>query len=242
MEAASRWDLFDGISSASAAIDTLYRTLMFQIVWYILSHCAMTMNQQLHILILFIHYHCIFILRQIMPSAKLQVSSWHVPAEVAELRKNQESGSTEGSATQLQDASTQGDKVSAPSNIAAPAAQIGAHDSMALRSSGAPVSSSALDMVKKKLQEAGTPMTSPHSTSVPATSDANGLKATEAVAKGVINKDKSKDANGEGNMSDSSSESDDEESGPSKEECIIQFKVIISLVNYEFLKSIFYWT
>ncbi|XP_064975820.1 pre-mRNA-processing protein 40C-like isoform X1 [Musa acuminata AAA Group] len=158
---------------------------------------------------------------------KNKVSSWHVPAEVAELRKNQESGSTEGSATQLQDASTQGDKVSTPANIAAPAAQIGAHDSMALRSSGAPVSSSALDMVKKKLQEAGTPMTSPHSTSVPATSDANGLKATEAVAKGVINKDKSKDANGEGNMSDSSSESDDEESGPSKEECIIQFKEML---------------
>ncbi|CAL9144798.1 unnamed protein product [Musa hybrid cultivar] len=158
---------------------------------------------------------------------KNKVSSWHVPAEVAELRKNQESGSTEGSATQLQDASTQGDKVSASANIAAPAAQIGAHDSMALRSSGAPVSSSALDMVKKKLQEAGTPMTSPHSTSVPATSDANGLKATEAVAKGVINKDKAKDANGEGNMSDSSSDSDDEESGPSKEECIIQFKEML---------------
>ncbi|CAL9112030.1 unnamed protein product [Musa acuminata var. zebrina] len=158
---------------------------------------------------------------------KNKVSSWHVPAEVAELRKNQESCSTEGSATQLQDASTQGDKVSAPANIAAPAAQIGAHDSMPLRSSGAPVSSSALDMVKKKLQEAGTPMTSPHSTSVPATSDANGLKATEAVAKGVINKDKAKDANGEGNMSDSSSDSDDEESGPSKEECIIQFKEML---------------
>ncbi|CAL9775486.1 unnamed protein product [Musa acuminata subsp. burmannicoides] len=158
---------------------------------------------------------------------KNKVSSWHVPEEVAELRKNQESGSTEGSATQLQDASTQGDKASAPAHIAAPAAQIGAHDSMALRSSGAPVSSSALDMVKKKLQEAGTPMTSPHSTSVPATSDANGLKATEAVAKGVINKDKAKDANGEGNMSDSSSDSDDEESGPSKEECIIQFKEML---------------
>ncbi|CAL9107205.1 unnamed protein product [Musa textilis] len=158
---------------------------------------------------------------------KNKVSSWHVPTEVAELRKNQESGSTEGSATQLQDASTQGDKVSAPTNIAAPAPQIGAHDSMALRSSGAPVSSSALDMVKKKLQEAGTPMTSPHSTSVPATSDANGLKVTETVAKGVINKDKAKDANGEGNMSDSSSDSDDEESGPSKEECIIQFKEML---------------
>ncbi|RWW06319.1 hypothetical protein GW17_00030361 [Ensete ventricosum] len=155
------------------------------------------------------------------------VSSWHVPAEVAELRKNQESGSTEGSATQLQDASTQGDKVSAPTSIAVPAAQIGAHDSMALRSSGAPVLSSALDMVKKKLQEAGTPMTSPHSTSVPATSDANGLKATETVAKGVVNKDKAKDANGEGNMSDSSSDSDDEESGPSKDECIIQFKEML---------------
>ncbi|WOL09804.1 pre-mRNA-processing protein 40C [Canna indica] len=162
---------------------------------------------------------------------KNKVSSWHIPAEVAELRKSQETNSMEGSATQVQETSTQGDKVSALSSINAPAAQTGGRDSVALRSSGASVSSSALDMVKKKLQESGSPLvTSPHPTSGPATSDANGLKAVETVAKGqktVISKDKAKDATGEGTMSDSSSDSDDEESGPSKEECIIQFREML---------------
>lgn len=135
----------------------------------------------------------------------------------------------EGSASQNQEGGPIGDRFSFLTSISAPAAQTGGRDSMTPRSSGAPVSSSALDIVKKKLQEAGSPRTmSTHP--VPASSDANGLKVVETV----ISKDKAKDASGDGNMSDSSSNSDDEESGPNKEECIIQFKVIELLLNFAF--------
>lgn len=144
----------------------------------------------------------------------------------------------------------QGDKVFASVSIDTPAAQTGGRESVALRS-GQPVPSSALDLIKKKLlPETGSPITSPHSTSGPTASDTNGLKAVESVVKGqkpVISKEKAKDAADDGNMSDSSSESDDEESGPSKEECIIKFKVILLLMIYDFIVAQFleinhFWT
>ncbi|XP_042394898.1 pre-mRNA-processing protein 40C-like isoform X1 [Zingiber officinale] len=160
---------------------------------------------------------------------KNKVSSWHAPAEVAELRKGQEINSTEGNEAPPE-AGMQGDKVFASVSIDTPAAQTGGRESVALRS-GQPVPSSALDLIKKKLlPETGSPITSPHSTSGPTASDTNGLKAVESAVKGqkpAISKEKAKDAAGDANMSDSSSESDDEESGPSKEECIIKFKEML---------------
>lgn len=162
-----------------------------------------------------------------MRFCRIQVSSWQVPAEVLELRKSQESDALKGNANQLQNAA---DKGSIPISMSAPAVETGGRDSVALRTSGAAVSSSALDLVKKKLQDAGTPITSsPLPTSGPVASDLNGSKAVETAAKGqqgTNSKDKVKD---DGNMSDSSSDSDDEESGPTKEECIIQFKVCFFL-------------
>lgn len=156
---------------------------------------------------------------------------------VAELRKSQEINSTEGNEAPLE-AGVQGDKVLASVSVDTPAAQTGGRESVALRS-GQPVPSSALDLIKKKLlPETGSPITSPHSTSGPTASDTNGLKAVESVVKGqkpVISKEKAKDAAGDGNMSDSSSESEDEESGPSKEECIIKFKVILLLMIHDFV-------
>jgi len=148
-----------------------------------------------------------------------------------EIRKNQENDSLKANTAQEESTGSIAEKGSAPLNISTPAVHTGGRDSMVVRSSGGQVSSSSLDLIKKKLQEAGTSITStplPPST-VPNTSELNGSKAVEAVAKGqqsINSKEKVKDANGEGNMSDSSSDSDDAENGPTKEECIIQFKVI----------------
>lgn len=84
-------------------------------------------------------------------------------------------------------------------------------------------------MIKKKLQDSGAPATSsPVHSSGPIASELNGSRVIEPTVKGLQSensKDKLKDTNGDGNMSDSSSDSEDVDSGPTKEECIIQFKV-----------------
>lgn len=164
-------------------------------------------------------------------NTKTKVSSWQVPLEVAEFRKKQDSDSLKANTTSAQNATASMDKGTIPISLNAPAVITGGREAMALRTSGAPVSSSALDLVKKKLQDAGTPVTSsplPVS-STPIVSDLNGLGSVEATTKGQQSensKDKLKDANGDGNMSDSSSDSD-VDSGPTKEECIIQFKEML---------------
>lgn len=122
------------------------------------------------------------------------------------------------------------EKGSTTISLSTPAINTGGRDAIALRSSGVQPSSSALDLIKKKLQDSGAPVVS---SPVPAPSgmtgsESNGSKAVEATTKGQQSensKDKLKDANGDGNFSDSSSDSEDADSGPTKEECIVQFKV-----------------
>lgn len=128
------------------------------------------------------------------------------------------------------------EKGSAPISLSAPSINTGGRDATALRTSGVlgSSSSSALDLIKKKLQESGTPS---NSLPVPAASGAaiselNGSKSAEGTSK-VLQSDGSKDKvkdNGDGNMSDSSSDSEDADSGPTKEERIRQFKVFSLLV------------
>jgi transcription elongation regulator 1 len=111
-----------------------------------------------------------------------------------------------------------------------PAIQTGGRDSLPLRQTIAPASPSALDLIKKKLQDAGAPSVPSHLTTPSAASELNGSNPADAAPKGrqaLSNGEKSKDNTGNGNMSDSSSDSDDEEHGPSKENCIRQFKVVI---------------
>ena len=114
-----------------------------------------------------------------------------------------------------------------------PAINTGGRDAAALKSSSSQGSSSALDLIKKKLQDSGTPVSPPsiQTSSGQPLSESNGSKALESTAKGLqceSNKDKQKDSNGDDNLSDMSSDSEDEDKGPSKEECIIQFKVALS--------------
>uniref|UniRef100_A0A0D9XKU0 WW domain-containing protein n=1 Tax=Leersia perrieri TaxID=77586 RepID=A0A0D9XKU0_9ORYZ len=161
---------------------------------------------------------------------KQKVSSWQLPAEVSELIKNAESGPLKGSSALLQDAGTVGNKGEISIDINTPAVQTGGRDSLPLRQTVAPASPSALDLIKKKLQDAGassvpSPLATPSSAS-----ELNGSKTTDAAPKGQqvpISGEKSKDNSGDGNMSDSSSDSDDEEHGPSKEDCIRQFKEML---------------
>ncbi|KAF9674462.1 hypothetical protein SADUNF_Sadunf10G0129700 [Salix dunnii] len=160
------------------------------------------------------------------------LSSWQIPSEVSELRKNQEADISKGNAMSVSQLNALTEKGSAPITLSAPAANTGGRDATALRVLSMPGASSALDLIKKKLQEFGAPAIS---ASVPvssgaATSESNGSRVVEAAAKGLpseISKDKLKDANGDGNVSDSSTDSEDEDDGPSKEECIIQFKEML---------------
>ncbi|CAL4917233.1 unnamed protein product [Urochloa decumbens] len=162
---------------------------------------------------------------------KQKVSSWQLPSEVAELLKNVESGSLKEGLTSLQDAPTTENKGVISNDASTPAIQTGGRDSLPLRQTVAPASPSALDLIKKKLQDAGASSApSPLATTSSAASELNGSKAADAALKGQQvsnNGEKSKDNNGDVNMSDSSSDSDDEEHGPSKEDCIRQFKEML---------------
>ncbi|KAL5718563.1 hypothetical protein ACHQM5_011450 [Ranunculus cassubicifolius] len=138
-------------------------------------------------------------------NAKTKVSSWQIPVEVTEMmKKKQEEDRLKDNTMSVHNASTYPEKGS----------------------------SSALDLIKRKLQDSGvpdTPLTIPASLE-PTSLDPNGSRAVDATMKsphGDNIKEKQNDANGDGNLSDSSSDSEDAESGPTKEECVIQFKEML---------------
>ncbi|KAM0835758.1 hypothetical protein ACQ4PT_062738 [Festuca glaucescens] len=115
---------------------------------------------------------------------KQKISSWQLPPEVAELNKNADSGSLKGSSTSLQDAGTIGNKGEISGEISTPAIQTGGRDSLPLRQTVASASPSALDLIKKKLQDAGafsvsSPLATPSSTA----SELNGSKPAEGAPK-----------------------------------------------------------
>ncbi|KAF5450039.1 hypothetical protein F2P56_030420 [Juglans regia] len=161
-------------------------------------------------------------------NSKTKISSWQIPSEVTELKKKQDGEHS----ISLPHANLSTEKGSAPISLNAPAISTGGRDAMALKALAVPGSSSALDMIKKKLQDSGSPITSspnPAPSGI-AASELNGSRAVDTTVKGLQSedsRDKLKDANGDGNMSDSSSDSEDADSGPTKEECIIQFKEML---------------
>ncbi|KAL5761373.1 hypothetical protein ACOSP7_017637 [Xanthoceras sorbifolium] len=164
-------------------------------------------------------------------NSKIKVSSWQIPSEVTELRKKQDDGISKEHIMSDPNTNILIEKGSAPTCLSAPAVNTGGRDAAALRSSGVPGSSSALDLIKKKLQDSGTPVNStpdPVSTGT-MVSELNGSRAVEGTVKGLQSensKEKLKDANGDGNMSDSSSDSEDGGSGPRKE-CVMKFKEML---------------
>ncbi|XP_058183452.1 pre-mRNA-processing protein 40C isoform X1 [Rhododendron vialii] len=165
-------------------------------------------------------------------NVKTKLSSWQIPSEVTELRRKQDGDTLKEESMSVPNTNVLTEMGSAPVSLSAPALNTGGRDSTALRVSGVPGSSSALDLIKKKLQDSGAPATSsPIPTfSGPVASESNASRVVDTTVKGPQNeksKDKLNDANGDGNMSDSSSDSEDVDSGPTKEECIIQFKEML---------------
>lgn len=159
-----------------------------------------------------------------------QLSSWQIPSELTELKKKHDADALMMQSMSVTTPNTLTEKGSTPITLSAPAINTGGRDATALRSSCVLGSSSALDLIKKKLQDSGAlPTVSPSAASSGALpSEINGPKIVEEPVKGPENengKDKPTDTNGESNLSDSSSDSEDEDRGPTKEECEIQFKV-----------------
>ncbi|XP_065849014.1 pre-mRNA-processing protein 40C isoform X2 [Euphorbia lathyris] len=162
---------------------------------------------------------------------KTKLSSWQIPSEVTELKLKRDAEQRENEMS-VSHSSDLNEKGSAPISLSAPALNTGGRDAIALRASSASGASSALDLIKRKLQEFGTPVTSsPAPVSLGTSSmESNGSRALEATAKGLQSensKEKPKNTSGDGNVSDSSSDSEDEDNGPTKEECIIQFKEML---------------
>lgn len=146
-----------------------------------------------------------------------------------EHKKNQDSDPSKESSSSIRNPSTLNDNGSGLVSVNASAVQTGGRD-MASSRTVPLISSSALDLIKRKLQDASAPVTSSLlPSSVPALTELSSPGVADATAKGQqseSSKDKIKDTNGDANVSESSSDSDDEDSGPTKEECVIQFKVI----------------
>ncbi|WCJ41921.1 pre-mRNA-processing protein 40C [Euphorbia peplus] len=164
-------------------------------------------------------------------NSKTKLSSWQIPSEVTELKMKRDAEQKEKEMP-VSHSSDLSEKGSAPISLSASALNTGGRDAIALRASSAPGASSALDLIKRKLQEFGAPVTaSPSPVSLGTTSvESNGSKALESTTKALQtenSKEKSKNASGDGNVSDLSSDSEDEENGPTKGECIIQFKEML---------------
>lgn len=160
-----------------------------------------------------------------------QISSWQIPTEVSELMLRQESVQPKENLSRP-DVNQSSELVTASS---VPVISTGGHESAAVRITsllGTP--SSALDLVKKKLQDAGTTGSSNpvSASSVGTTQELNGLRKNEATGKDLqseSNRDKLKEANGNENISDSSSDSEGADTGLTKEELVLQFKVFFPL-------------
>ncbi|KAL7609464.1 pre-mRNA-processing protein 40C [Lactuca sativa] len=154
-------------------------------------------------------------------NAKTKLSSWQIPMDVAEQRKKQESDVLNLKEQSMSVPNTSlTEKGSGPLSLSAPAIHTGGRDAI----SGVPVtSSSALDLIKKKLQDPTAPATS---VTPPGGEKSSELNGGDQVGS-ENGKDKVKDENADGNLSDTSSDSEDVDSGPTKEERALQFKEML---------------
>jgi len=156
-------------------------------------------------------------------NTKNQATSWQVPPEVAELRKKQMQEATAKAAANSGQIANTAEKGPISFSLNVPAAATGGRESIGHKVSSTAFTSTALDLIKKKLQDSGAPMTASSLSSTGSgsgTANTNGTTMAETGGKSQpseSNKEKP-------TVSDSSSDSDDEDTGPTKEECILQFK------------------
>ncbi|CAK9143922.1 unnamed protein product [Ilex paraguariensis] len=152
----------------------------------------------------------------------IMISSWQIPMEVTELKKRQNADALKEQVMSVPNTNQLTEKGSAPISLSAPAVNTGGRDATALRAtdSGSPAAASPVPALPGAVA-----------------SELNGSRAIESSVKGSQSEnsnDKPNDANGDCNLSDSSSDSEDVESGPTKEECTIQFKVSLVLGSLKF--------
>nr|XP_004297757.2 PREDICTED: pre-mRNA-processing protein 40C isoform X2 [Fragaria vesca subsp. vesca] len=160
-------------------------------------------------------------------NSKTKVSSWQIPNEVIEMRKKQDGDTPKEHPVSVPNNSQMVEKESSPISLNAPAISTGGREAMAYKASTVQGSTSALDLIKKKLQDSGAPVTSSPVSGPSELNGSRGVESTPKVHQSENSKDKLHDTNGDGNMSDSSSDSEDADSGPTKEEGIIQFKEML---------------
>lgn len=144
-----------------------------------------------------------------------QATSWQVPPEVVEYRKRQ----TEEASLKLS-TSSQHAKINPEKGTVSFSLAVSSTGSLTQKPAPSTMTgSSALDLIKKKLQDSPGLASCDNAGSVDG--NTNRALATES------GKDKAKDSHAEKSSSESSSDSDDEERGPTKEECVTQFKEML---------------
>ncbi|KAM1540942.1 hypothetical protein PS1_010930 [Malus domestica] len=130
-------------------------------------------------------------------NSKTKVSSWQIPDEVIELRNKQDSDVPKEHTISVPNNSLMIEKGSAPVSLSAPAINTGGREAMPFKPSAVQGTSSALDLIKRKLQD---PVTS---SPISAPSESNGARGVESTPKGQQSEnieDKLKDTNGDGNL------------------------------------------
>ncbi|KAI5072388.1 hypothetical protein GOP47_0012996 [Adiantum capillus-veneris] len=146
-----------------------------------------------------------------------QATSWQVPTEVVEYRKRRIDDVSLKPSTNSQHAKVNSEKGTVSFSLTVPSAG-------SLTQKPAPsttTGSSALDLIKKKLQDSVAPGLVASDNAGSADGNSNRTLPTES------SKEKGKDLHAEKSSSESSSDSDDEERGPTKEECVSQFKEML---------------
>lgn len=160
-------------------------------------------------------------------NTKSQASCWEVPLEVAELRKKKEEVSRKPRIESVPTGISTADKSPVSFTLNVPAAITGGREAMGHKAAA----NSALDLIKKKLQDSGAQMTvSPTTAIAPGAGNAvNGVAPVDAsVGKGmVVDVVKDKASKGDNASSDESSESEEEDLEPTKEQKVHEFKEML---------------
>ncbi|CAM6095871.1 unnamed protein product [Calypogeia fissa] len=154
-------------------------------------------------------------------NTKSQATSWQVPPEVLEHRKTQIEESVAKATADVAAPGTMAEKSTISFSLNVPAAATGGREAGGHK---VLVTNTALDLIKRKLQDSGTPTSSPAPPGVGPTGN-SGL-----MADAISNKLESAKIKGntvDAVSSESSSESDEDDPGPTKEERIVQFKEML---------------
>ncbi|KAL2641453.1 hypothetical protein R1flu_009040 [Riccia fluitans] len=159
-------------------------------------------------------------------NTKSQATSWQVPSDVADLRKKQSTeASSKSNPETVATPGTTPEKSIVSFSLNIPAAAAGGREAIGHKGLAA---NSALDLIKKKLQDPGAPTaSSPLSPGIGVTTVISQSHLDSAAGRGENAKEKSKGNHVDTVTSDSSSESDEEEPGPTKEERVTQFKEML---------------